>query len=456
MNKKLKVAIIGGGFTGLTAAYELLKNQDVEVTLIERGSDLGGLASGFKIQGTNLEKTYHHIFKTDTDIIDLVKEIGIEDKLEWNPSLVSIYYKGKIYKFGTPISLLLFKPLNFFNRIRVGVLMLFLQKYKNWRKFVKVPAFEWIKKWSGKQATEVIWEPLLRGKFSSQYYDKISMAWLWARLHIRANSQERGGEKLGYFNGGFNVIVEKLQKLIEEKGGRIMTSTEVKSITSVGARLDLALLRATDSKAENHSFDKIIFTGPSHVFAKILEANQENTLKNFHPSSKAKDLASYLKQLNSINYLGAVCMVFSSDQDLSDYYWHNINDTTFPFLVFINHTKMVGKERYNGKNIYYLGAYIPHDNKYFEMDNEELKKLWFNGLKRIFPQFNPDEIGDFQLLKAKNAQHIVTLDFEENIPEYKTPIKNLYLSNFSQIFPEDRGTNYAVREGRKIAKLVLD
>ncbi len=430
----MKIAIIGGGFTGLTAAYELTKKGH-QVTILERNQDFGGLAGGFQIQGSNLEKTYHHIFKTDTDIINFVKEIGIEDKLEWNPSLVSIYYNGRIYKFGTPISLLLFKPLNIINRFRVGFVMLFLQKFKNWHKFVQIPAFEWIKKASGKQATQVIWEPLLKGKFH-EHYDKISMAWLWARLHIRANSQERGGEKLGYFRGGFNVITQRLLELLQDGRAELKTGIIVKSIKSTDSS---TVLIEYDNQAEQ--FDKVIATVPSNIFAELIKDD-----KNISPD--------YLNKLRSIQYLGAVCLIFSSDQDISDYYWHNINDISFPFLVFINHTKMVGKERYNGKNIYYIGAYIPNDNRYFSISDDELSGQWFDSLQKIFPEFDKNQIGDLNIFRLKNAQHIVTLDYQSKIPEYNTPITNVFLSNFSQIFPEDRGTNYAVREGKRIAELI--
>lgn len=431
-----RVAIIGGGFTGLTAAFKLAKKGH-KVTILEKGEELGGLASGFKIEGADIEKAYHHLFKTDKDIINLARELGIDHKLEWHNSSLSIYYGGKLYPFTTPIDLLKFAPLNFFNRIRAGLVVLFLGKYSNWKKFTNITAVKWMKKWSGKQVFSVIWEPLLKGKFE-QYHDKISMAWLWARLNIRANSKERGDtvEKLGYFDGGFKVIVDALEKRITKLGGEIRTESNV---TKISTDVDDNVL--IDINNETEVFDACISTLPSHIFAKLIE-------------SSTKD-SEYLKKLNSIDYLGAVLLVFSSEQSLSKYYWHNINDVNSPFLVFIQHTNLISKSEYSDKNVYYIGSYVPHDHKYFEMDDNEIKSLWFKKLKSIFKDFKETEVREVNLFKFKNAQHIVDTDYESKIPDFATPLTNVYLSNFSQIFPEDRGTNYAVKDGVRIAELII-
>jgi protoporphyrinogen oxidase len=430
------IAIIGGGYTGLVAAYRL-SQQGHKVTIFERNSDLGGLAGGFEMQGRSLEKTYHHIFKTDTDIIDLVKELGIEEKLLWCGSSMSIYYGGKFYPFGGAVELIKFSVLPFFARIRAGLVLLFLQREKNWRRFINTSAFDWIKKAAGPSVTKVIWQPLLVGKFSS-YFDKVSMAWLWARVHIRANS--RNGifdkEKLGYFDGGFNVITEALVAKLNEKAVRIVTGAEVQKLTQTVDGKNVVELTTGPEE-----FDQIIATVPSHVFAKLIETNPKAT-------------PDYIQKLNSITYLGAVCMVFSSDQELSNYYWHNINDLNAPFLVFINHTKLVDKSNYNGKYVYYIGSYNPHDHEYFTISDEDLYTKWFGFAKQLFPEFDASQISDKFIFRLKNAQHIVDMDYASKIPAYETSINGVYLSNFSQIYPEDRGTNYAVREGNKISELI--
>lgn len=391
LGMKDKVAIIGGGMTGLVLAYRLTQ-KEVPVMIFEKSDSLGGLMGGFKINGTSLEKAYHHIFRTDTDIIALTKELGLENKLKWHPEKTSLYYDKKMYSFTSPMDLLKFKPLDLVSKIRLGLVKIWLEKDNNWQKYIEVTAVEWMKKYCGDKAYRVVWEPLLRGKFH-EYYDKVSMAWMWARIHTRANSDGC----LGYFDGGFQILVDELQKRILKQDGVIKTGTEV------------------DFKKIEKDFDKVIYTGPS----------------------------------KGIDYLGAICVVFSAKQNLSKYYWHNINDTRSPFLAFIQHTNLVNSDQYKGEQIYYMGTYLPMDHKYFTQDPE---KDFFNYLKKMFPEFDPKLVTKKFLFRLKNAQHIVTTDYK--VPPQKLSEK-VYQCNFAQIFPEDRGTNFAVREANKLAAVLM-
>lgn len=430
-----KVVIIGAGYTGLVAALRLAE-QGHAVTILERGSAIGGLASDFQVEGASLERAYHHLFKTDTHIINLANELGVGDKLQWHDSSVSLYYDNTLYPFKGALDLIKFKPLSFVNRIRAGLVVLYLQQTKNWQQFQTISAYDWMLRAAGRQVTEVIWEPLLKGKFD-KYYDKVAMAWLWARVHIRAQSREVGGEKLGYFDGGFQVFTDALTNKLNELGVTIQTGAEISSITNTSkGSVKISFVDGTSK-----TYDACIATTPSHVFAKLIETN-----KSLKPA--------YLQQLNSINYLGARLLIFSSEQDISPYYWHNVNDLELPFLVFIHHTRLIKKENYGGKYIYYIATYVPHDHELFTCDDKQLEKLWFKSLKQIFANFDPSKVREKHFFRFANAQHIVDTSYSKKLPKIKTPLNNVYLSNFSQIFPEDRGTNYAVREGETVAKMI--
>ena len=398
--KKMKIAIIGAGLTGLVAGYRL-SQKGYEVTIFEKSDDIGGLMGGFKIDQTSLEKAYHHIFSTDNYIIDLAKELNIFDKLSWHEEKTAIYSNGEIYPFMGAVDLLNFKPLNLISKIRLGLVKIWLQKDNNWQKYENELAYVWMKKWCGESAYKVIWEPLLRGKFHDKYKE-VSMAWLWARIHTRGNSS-----KLGYFEGGFRIIADKLAEKIN---GKILLNKEVKV-------------------EELKDFDKVLYTGPS----------------------------------KEINYLGAVCVVFSSKQSLSKYYWHNINDTKSPFLAFIQHTNLIDKSNYGGKHVYYLGTYVPNDGELMKKSDEKIKSEFFDYLKKIFPKFDEKLIDEKWVFRFKNAQHIVKTNYQ--VPKHFNPSKSpfdkgdlqnkIYVANFAQIYPEDRGTNFAVREGEKVAKMIL-
>ncbi len=398
MNDK-KIAIIGGGLGGLSLGYYLSKEKN-KVTIFEKEDFLGGLVGGFKMEGENLEKLYHHFFKTDKDLINLLKEVGLEEKIIWNKSSTGLYWKSKMYPFNGAMDLLKFKPLCLMDKFRMGVAALYLGFDNNWQKYENKTAVEWVKKWMGKNGYEVVWKPLLQGKFH-KYYKDISMAWLWARIHTRGNSKnEKGEEVLGYIDGGFEKLVERLAELIKKSGGEIKLSNEVKKIKDL-----------------ERVFDVVIDTRPD------------------------KDIA----------YLAAVDVVFSSDQNLSKFYWHNINDPQSPFIAFIQHTNLVGTKNYQGKNIYYLGTYVPQDHKFLKIEEKELIDQWFDYLKKIFPKFDKNLVKNISVFRFKSGQHIVKTNYVK--PVYKISEK-VYRMNFAQIYPEDRGVNFGVREAKKIAEII--
>ena len=402
-----KIAIIGGGISGLTAGY-LLAKRGAEVTVFEKDKELGGLLSDFEIGGKRLEKAYHHIFKTDKSVIRLIKDLGLQSRLVWHESKTALFWDKKMYSFAGPMDLLKFKPLPFWDRIRTGLVALYLQKDKNWEKFEKITAYEWMEKWAGEKAYKVIWEPLLKGKFHDRYKD-ISMAWLWARIHTRVGSKDdRGKEVLGYLDGGFGQIIDRLAQEIEKRGGKVKTNNQIMD------RHDGLSLQ----KLEN-DFDFIIDTRPA----------------------------------KTVDYLGAIDVVFSSKQNLSPYYWHNINDPDSPFLAFIQHTNLVDKQQYGNKNIYYMGTYVPQDHRYFSVTDKTISNEFFDYLKKILPEFKPEKVLETKVFKMKYAQHIVDLRYRSKIPLYKQSEKVFNL-NFAQIYPEDRGINYAVKEARKVEEMV--
>lgn len=435
ISQSKNIAIVGGGFTGLTAAYQLAKKGH-QVTVFEAGNNLGGLVSGFALDGLPLEKAYHFLYKTDADIIALANEIGVGDKLHFYPSSLSLYYEDKLYPFMTPKDLLFFTPLGFFDRVRAGLIALYLSYQKNWHGFAKVSAMDWMSKWAGPRVTKVIWEPILRGKFFN-FYDKIAMSYVWSRVFVRANSKDKGDvtEKLGYFDGGFQSFSEALVQEARARGVNFKLNSKLESIKySAGEVL------VTDQNAIT-TFDACLATTPSYIFGNLIKDNE------------SVDKA-YLDKLNAIDYIGAVLMVFSTNKKFTDYYWHNINDTEHPFLVLLSLSALVGTDKLNGKNVYYVGAYVPHDHQYFSMTDDELSKLWIKGIKKIFPHFDESTITSNNIFRFKNAQHIVDVDYEKKIPDYRSKVPGVYLANFSQIFPDDRGTNYAVAEGNKIAEMI--
>ena len=432
------IGIIGGGLTGLTAAYRL-QNAGHQVTLYEASETIGGLAAGFDLAGHRIEQAYHFLYKTDEYILALVDELGLGDALTYHKSSVSTYYGGRLFPMETPLDLIRFNPISLIDRIRAGVTVLYLQRVKNWTSLENITALDWLRKYAGRAVTDVIWEPLLRGKFD-RYYDKVTMSWLWGRVLQRVDSRDAklGGEALGYFEGGFKTIIDALMTPFLAAGGEIRYQSPVRQLTH---ETDSDRVRV-DTVSGSQQHDRVLATVPSHVLARMIEA--------YRPADP-----DYFERLERIDYLDAVVQVFATPQKFTPYYWHNINQKDSPFVVFLSLTNLVGQDRFNGLNIYYIGDYVPAEHPYMSMPEADLKARWYGELGKIFPDFDQTQIVDDALFRMPNAQHIVDIGFRQTkLVDHQTPCPGVLMCNFSQIYPMDRGTNYAVRDGNRMAEMI--
>lgn len=437
MSRRTRILVVGGGFTGLTAAYRLAQDARVEVSLLEKAPELGGLAAGCRLAGFPVEKTYHHLFLTDRDILDLTAELGLADRLMWHPGSTSIFIDGKLFPFNGALDLLRFTPCPPLDRLRTGAVAFYLKYLKDFRRLAGERAAAWMQRHGGAGAARTIWNPLLRGKFAS-HADRVSMAWLWARIHTRANSAARGGIKFGYYRGGFEVLVRALEQRLRAAGVAIATDCGVRELRPAdGGGFDV-----TDDSGRSSHFDRVLFTGSSRAFARLVEQ---------WPAPPA----DYLARLRSVPYLGAICHVFASRQALPAPFWVNINEAGAPFLVFIDLTRIAPPENFGGHHVYYIGAYLDTTSAAYQQDDAARRAEWFAYLRRIYPEFDSAQIVDEHTFRFADAQHVVTPGYEERLPAHRTPVDGLYLANFSQIYPEDRGTNFAVRDGNQLAALIL-
>lgn len=436
----MRVGIIGGGAAGLAAAYELtLQGHYAEV--FERAPFLGGQASTFGVGGGQLERGYHHLFVSDVDMVGLILELGLGHKLAWLESKVGLYYGGRIWNFGTPLDLLRFRPLSLPQRLRVGLWTFALQKTKNWRKLEGITARDWVIRHMGQRAYQVIWEPLLRGKFG-EYYDQVSMAWLWGKIYLRVASRGKGlqKERLGYPLGSFGEVFDLLGERVCQQGGDVHTSAGVKRVVVAGGVATGLEVELSGREPETRGYDAVIATTPSYVFTRLV------------PSLPVE----YRDQLTNVRYLSAVLVILVLDRPLSSRYWMNIADPSLPFVAIIEHTNMVDKALYGGRHIVYLSNYPSRESALYQKNAEELLEEFVPHLRKINPEFDPSWILEYNHHKVDGAQPIIGVNYSQRIPNHRTPFKNLYLANTTQIYPEDRGTNYSVRMGRRVARMVLE
>jgi protoporphyrinogen oxidase len=428
----VNIGVIGGGITGLTAAYDLARKGH-EVILFEKEPYLGGQASTFEVEGTPLERYYHHIFTGDADMMELMEELGVNERMEWLTSKVGIFYQGEIYDFVTPLDLLRFKPLGFWQRIRAGLVTLYLQRFGDWRKLEDITAEEWIRRYAGGQAYEVIFHPLLRAKFG-EYSDQVTMAWLYSKFKDRVGSRSKGlaKELLGYMRGSFQPFLDALADGISTRGGEVQTAAPVAKVKVDGAKVVVV------AAGKSWPLERVIATVPSFVFLEIVPDLPED----------------YANKLREVSYQAAMCLVLKMKRSLSRIYWLNISDASFPFVGAIEHTNLIPPENYGGKHLLYLSNYVSNSDPLYSASAEELLAHYLPSLRKINPDFGPDWVEEMWLYRDDAAQPIITCGYSRRLPSYETPVEGLYLANTTQIYPQDRGMNYSVRLGRTVSGLV--
>lgn len=427
----MNIAIIGAGLGGLSAAYDL-KRAGHQVTVFEAADYVGGLAAGFKDPNWDwsVERYYHHWFASDKHMLGLIEELGWSDKVIFPRPTTVMYHQGKFYPFDSILAALLYPGLGWgFNKIRFGLVGLYLRVTNNWQSLETTTVDAWMRKWAGDNVYETMWEPMMIGKFGEKYAKVVNMAWMWARLHARTT-------KLGTFEGGFQAFADLFAEKLRQMGVNIELSTPVYAIKPTDDN------RIIVQTAEGHQpFTQCLSTTSPALLAKM-----------------APDLPpSYLRGLLDLKSMGAVVLTIAMKHKLSPegYYWYNMPKSAgFPFLALVEHTNFLPPEHYGGDHIVYCGDYLEPDHPYFQLSKEELLERFIPSLKRINPNFSPEWVRDSWLYRTAYAQPIPLVNHSKNIPAIRTPIPGLFFASMSQVYPWDRGTNFAVEIARRAAKMM--
>lgn len=440
----MRVAILGAGIAGLAAAVDLNKAGH-DVTLFEASEQVGGLAAGFRDDHWQwtLEKYYHHWFASDHDVLDLLKELGLEDKVIFKSPITSYYDEAGNFALDKPVlrngllsriaNVLSIPGLTFFSRLRLGATAFYLTLIKNGTPLEEHLADSWMRRAAGEKAYNRIWRPMLIGKFGANY-DRVNMAWLWARLYKRTS-------ELGSYAGGFQQALEDIRDILVNRGVKFVFSTRITKIEPETTGIKLT------AEDWHESYDRMLVTFSPALFAKI-----------------APDMGSYTEKLTSLKGIGALTFVLALDHELmkDGTYWLNLpakspewHENPFPFLALVEHTHFLPAEHYGGDHIVYMGDYLEPDHEHMTMAPEAVLERFLPSLKKVNPEFSPDWIRKWWLFRTPYAQPVPFVNQSKIIPAITTPISGLYFASMAQVYPWDRGTNYAVEIGRRAARLMM-
>ncbi len=434
----MHIGIVGAGITGLTAAYELGKSGH-KATLFESEEQPGGLCGTFRDEHWDwpLERFYHHLFASDHLVLNLSRELGLGDKIFFPTPVTAIWQNGTVNAFDSPWAVLRYPYLSFLDKMRVGLVTLYLRIATNWEPLERVTAHEWMPRYIGERAYKALWEPLLANKMGS-HYQQVNMAWFWARIHKRSQS-------LGYYEGGYQTLVDALVQHVQSQGAVLHLSTpvaEVRQCVPEGqtstAQDRRICIRASDRE---HAFDAVLITTSPQAMLRITPSLPQD----------------YLEKVRGLRSMSGMVLILALDRALTKgFYWINLPRAQFPFLCFVEHTNYQSPQHYGGEHIVYLGDYPEAGARHMTMSKDEILQEYLPSLTKFNPQFDPSWVRRSWLFREEYAQPVPPVNYSKQIPSVRTPIRGLYFASMSHVYPWDRGSNYAVEMGQTLARMVAE
>lgn len=431
----MKVAILGGGIMGITLGY-LLSRQNVAVEIFEASPTLGGLAGPLALpDGTAVDRFYHAILSSDAHLMQLCAELGITDQLRFRETRMAFYHEGGLHTMNNLVEFLQFKPLSIVDRFRLGLTVVYAGLWKDWRQLERVPVDQWLKRVSGARTYDTIWGAMLRAKFDGAFTNTPA-TYMWARL-VRTKSTRSGvnqKEMSGHLIGGYATLMEAMAQRITAAGGVIHLQRPVREIV-----IEAGQVRGLQLGDEFRAFDQVVGTVQSPIFERLI------------PGAPAE----YRAFLGQTEYLGCVCPLLVLDRPLTGFWTLNITDPRVPFTGVIETTSYIDPQFVGGHHLVYVPKYTAPRSAWFEKSDEEIKAIWLENLKQMFPAFEPSWVRHFLVHRERFVEPLHKLNETHLIPEIKTPVAGLYLATTAQIYPALTNGESVTRHARAAAELVL-
>lgn len=432
----MRIAVIGGGINGITLGY-FLTRKGVEVEIYEASPVLGGLAGPLILEdGTAVDRFYHAILSSDSNLRKLSEELGIADRLRFKETRTGFYYNGRIFSMNNIIEFLTFPPLGWIDRFRLGLTVLYAQLIRDWMALEGMSVEKWLLRWSGRRTYENIWRPMLKAKFDGSFEDTPA-TYIWSRL-VRMKSTRGGAsqkEMAGHLIGGYSTLMAAMAKRIQQAGGKIYLRTPVQEVTLRNGRVSGLLLQ----EGEKY-FDAVAVTLQTPLFRRLVPGLPEE----------------YRQYLDRTDYIGIICPLMVLDRPLTGYWTLNITDDRIPFTGVIETTTYIDPQYVGGHHLVYLPKYTAPGSPWQKKTDEEIRAIWLENLKIMFPDFDESWIRYFLIHRERYVEPIHGLNSTHLIPPVRTPVEGLYLSTTAQIYPALTNGESVTRHAEDSARIILE
>jgi protoporphyrinogen oxidase len=431
-------AIVGGGMLGMTLAYRLAQ-EGQQVTIFESAPELGGLASAWQLGDMTWDRHYHVTLLSDLTLRSLLRELNLDQDMQWVETKTGVYAAGKLYSVSNAIEFLQFPPLRLIDKLRLGFTILYGARIKNWKRLEQIPVTTWLRRWSGERTFQTFWLPLLRAKLGENY--KIASAsFIWSTI-ARLYAARRTGlkkELFGYLPGGYARILKRFGTVLAEMGVSIHLGCRATSIHPTAAgKLQIQFQQGeTDTFAE---FNQVVVTAAAPIAAQLCP--------DLTPDEH--------QRLQGIQYQGILCASVLLKQPLSPYYVTNITETWVPFTGVIEMSTLVNPADFGGRSLVYLPKYVPVDDPAFARSDTELQTQFLEALAQMYPHFQMEDVISFQVSRVKYVVAIPTLNYSQHLPPQQTSIPGLHIINSAHILNGTLNVNETVQLAEQAAAALL-
>jgi protoporphyrinogen oxidase len=420
----MKIGIVGGGALGLSLAYFLSK-AGVEVTVFEGKNHAGGLLDNFEVDGAWIDKYYHCIMGSDADLLALVDELDLTDKVAFTQTKQGVYRDGRLYSMASGKDFLLFPPLTMVERVRLGMTILSALRINDWKKLEDVSVEDWLVGLGGRGAFDKLWKPLLKAKFDGGY-QQTPATYIWSRLKRTTSSRAAAGksDRMGYFIGSYKVFIDRLVERIERHGSSVRLGARVQELIvedgqTVGVVVDGEAIR----------LDSVVVTTPLPILNRLVP-EQYRAVIDVPPDGE---------------YLGVVCGLLLLDRRLTPYYALNITDDSIPFTGVIETTNLIAPEHVGGNHLVYLPKYVTPESPYAQLSDEELRSVYVTNLKKMFPEFEESWIKHLFVFRERFVEPLHRIGRRRPVLPTATALPGLFVVNNGQIYPDLTNCQASVR-----------